>query len=337
MAIRLFGLLLFGVAFHFLPIRSQEVSADGLPTPVLRLVERVGPDDDGFITYNLEVTNYTDFSNDLFSQTGPDCGGPTPGSSNLWVQILDSFDEHVFAFCRFDSNDDLTRIWYARQADVCAPAQVYVKLTDQSSGESVVSNTIDINPACDTDADGYPDIDDNCHEVSNPDQANLDNDGFGDACDTDDDNDGVLDTSDNCPAIANGSQVDTDHDGSGDACDADDDGDGVADVDDTCPGSPTGTDTDANGCSTTQLIDLLNDLVEDSGLTGGNLNALQAKLAGIAAVLNDGKPSNDSSVCGSLGAFVNQVDSLRKAGKLSASDADQLTETATSLMESIGC
>jgi len=74
-----------------------------------------------------------------------------------------------------------------------------------------IPDTID---ACtDTDGDGfgnpgYPantcDVD-NCHQVPNPDQADFDGDGIGDACD-------------NCPAFANPGQEDADADGIGDVC-----------------------------------------------------------------------------------------------------------------------
>jgi MYXO-CTERM domain-containing protein len=54
--------------------------------------------------------------------------------------------------------------------------------------------------------------------VPNPDQADLDADGLGDACDPDDDGDGVPDETDNCPAVPNPDQADLDADGLGDAC-----------------------------------------------------------------------------------------------------------------------
>ncbi|MGQ0795969.1 MAG: thrombospondin type 3 repeat-containing protein, partial [Nitrosopumilaceae archaeon] len=59
---------------------------------------------------------------------------------------------------------------------------------------------------------------DNCPLVDNPDQADTDGDGIGDACETDDDDDGTPDETDNCPLVVNADQADTDGDGIGDAC-----------------------------------------------------------------------------------------------------------------------
>jgi hypothetical protein len=78
-------------------------------------------------------------------------------------------------------------------------------------------------PDTDSDDDSIADCKDNCPLVYNPNQADSDNDGKGDACDTnpdsDLDDDGVLDQTDNCPETYNPDQADFDGTGKGDACD----------------------------------------------------------------------------------------------------------------------
>ncbi len=103
----------------------------------------------------------------------------------------------------------------------------------------------------DADHDGVLDSVDNCKGTPNPDQADTDGDGIGDACDPlscplgmeqtnrdidhdgiddgcdsclrgppiDEDGDGVDDACDDCPGIADPGQLDADHDQIGDACD----------------------------------------------------------------------------------------------------------------------
>jgi Zn-dependent metalloprotease len=86
----------------------------------------------------------------------------------------------------------------------------------------------------DDDADGVPDIADNCGGIANAGQTDIDGDGDGDACDPDDDADGVPDAQDDCPRVWDAPQTDTDGDGIGDVCD-DGDLDGVIDMLDNCP------------------------------------------------------------------------------------------------------
>ena len=107
----------------------------------------------------------------------------------------------------------------------------------------------------DIDGDGMANRTDNCPFVANPDQADRDGDGFGDACDTTDgldvDGDGVANAVDNCPFMANADQADRDGDGFGDACDTTDgldvDGDGVANAVDNCPFVANADQADRDG------------------------------------------------------------------------------------------
>ena len=87
-------------------------------------------------------------------------------------------------------------------------------------------------PNNDADNDGVLDGIDNCPNVANADQADNDNDGIGNVCDStpdgetsDSDSDGVSDSLDNCPLVANSDQLDSDADGVGDACDSTPNGD----------------------------------------------------------------------------------------------------------------
>lgn len=69
------------------------------------------------------------------------------------------------------------------------------------------------------DDDLVPSSRDNCPEVANTEQADLDADGIGDECDPDRDGDGRENDADNCPDLANKEQTDSDKDKLGDECD----------------------------------------------------------------------------------------------------------------------
>ena len=108
----------------------------------------------------------------------------------------------------------------------------------------------------DGDEDGVTNDLDNCQDVANADQADLDQDGKGDVCDADIDGDGVANEDDDFPKDATETQ-DSDQDGVGDVRDAfdddpnefeDTDGDGVGDNADAFPDDSSETqDSDNDG------------------------------------------------------------------------------------------
>ncbi|CAG0955150.1 Alpha-agarase [Methanosarcinales archaeon] len=139
----------------------------------------------------------------------------------------------------------------------------------------LVSGNVEVHvKELDTDGDGVPDSTDNCPSVSNPDQADIDGDGKGDACDTSDDRDtdldGIKDVVDNCPSVPNPDQADIDGDGKGDACDTSDDRDtdldGVLDTVDNCLSVPNPDQADIDGDGKGDACDTSDD--RDTDLDG---------------------------------------------------------------------
>lgn len=118
----------------------------------------------------------------------------------------------------------------------------------------------------DTDLDTIADRNDNCINIANTNQENMDADSFGDVCDNDRDGDGIYNIDDDFPDNAS-QYLDLDGDGLGHTEDDDNDGDGINDDVDNCPYVANTDQTDSNGINDAPNdISGLGDACELSGL-----------------------------------------------------------------------
>ena len=149
-----------------------------------------------------------------------------------------------------------------------------------------------------------------------------------DSAGNDTDADGVPDIADNCPSSPNPDQADIDRDGQGDACDLDNDNDGVADANDACPLEPPLADLDADldGCS--DSIAALTQIVRVMPVHAGIKTGLLAKLNQAQLALDQG---NTIVAENTLQAFINQVRGLRGRA-FSQAQADFLIDYANNLI-----
>ncbi len=146
----------------------------------------------------------------------------------------------------------LTFLEYEMNRGKYVPARRHVDIAVTNIDE--VRDIVDDRPECfgvvtvtDSDNDGIPDETDNCPWDPNPDQADEDGDGMGDACEDDLDGDGIVNSLDECPLDPEDFDEFEDDNG---CPDRDNDRDGIFDLDDECPNQPEDVDgfEDEDGC-----------------------------------------------------------------------------------------
>jgi len=113
------------------------------------------------------------------------------------------------------------RIYFDPDRMTSIPTKEAGNLSTAENVRNISASTHEKNDAyviSDIDADTVADMQDNCVDIANADQKDIDGNGRGDACD-DFDGDGIINIKDNCPNNPNRNQADTDSDDTGDVCD----------------------------------------------------------------------------------------------------------------------
>ena len=191
-----------------------------------------------------------DDDNDGVLDADDDC---SPGKIN-WLS--NAMSDHDSDGCYDDSEDfDDDEDGVFDEYDLCPKGPVGWVSTSENDVEGDGCSDID------SDGDGFVDQADNCPNVENPNQKDLDGDGIGNLCDDDEDGDGITIPQDLCPkdGVAWSSNIINDYDQDGcqdDLNDEDDDNDEIPDDEDACPkgeinwdADPSANDHDGDGCT----------------------------------------------------------------------------------------
>ena len=120
--------------------RTKYVCYPDLPLPELCVT---GAEEDEQVTrYNLTVTNWSDFPDELFEAAPdlPPCGG-NENASRTWVDIFAGDGTYLYGFCAFSSSEDLLdKLWFAVPKGESPPDFVYITLEDRGCDIEYTSN-----------------------------------------------------------------------------------------------------------------------------------------------------------------------------------------------------
>jgi hypothetical protein len=122
-----------------------------LPAPSLQYLGSTDYTTDAgdFTRYNLSVTNYAAFPDELFAATsewGP-CGlNQTPSRS--WVDIFTDTGQRLYGFCALETSANLTGLWFPLPRGTTPPNGAYITIVDRAcvsrTDVTYTSNTVQI-------------------------------------------------------------------------------------------------------------------------------------------------------------------------------------------------
>ena len=98
-----------------------------------------------WIRYRYMVDNFSAYPAEMFLAAPelPPCGQNTK-ASRTWVEIYDQGGKRLNGFCALGSPNDLSKLWFALEADVIPPSYIYIEMTDRKTNtkyKSMLSET----------------------------------------------------------------------------------------------------------------------------------------------------------------------------------------------------
>ena len=125
-------------------ICSESASAcyPNLPAPQLTLQSHLVSG--GRVEFDLDVTNYAEFPDELFAQA-PDLEacGLTTNASRSWIDIYDGNGVRQFGFCALPESSAMNGIWFST-TEAEWPEEAYITITDRRCNITYTSNRINL-------------------------------------------------------------------------------------------------------------------------------------------------------------------------------------------------
>jgi hypothetical protein len=134
-------------AIFLLAVSAAVVAGQGMPKPRLGLIRTDDVTEKGLRLrmYTIEITNSSEFSDELFAASPdlPPCG-TNANSSRTWINIYIDNGRRVYGWCAIHSNGELSSLKFNIPADDPQPSKFYVEFVDRREGKVIKSNKIEI-------------------------------------------------------------------------------------------------------------------------------------------------------------------------------------------------